>query len=333
MDNRLGWGIVGIGGIATQEIAPAIAQLPNSVLRHVVSRDQARAAQFAARFGADSATTSYPQLLADPNVDAVYIATPNSLHTEQVLAAARAGKHVLCDKPLATSADEARACVAACAKACVRLGIMFQTRAYGGMDLIRQLVADGEIGPVITAQAEISSGRSLLKGWRTDPAYAGVGSLNNVGVHAIDLLRYLLGSEIVQATAMVSSEPGFTLDTTALALLRFESGALACVNANQSVAAYRPDLVIYGSHGRIVGTNMTRPGLSGVLSVVRGNGDEVQHAVSSAGAFTATVGGFADAVLAGRDPSPSGWDGLASVLVTQALHAASLEGRTIKVGT
>src|SRR6266566_2542225 len=99
----LRWGIIGLGRIADTEIAPAITASPQGELRGVVSRDQGRAEAFAGRHGAVRALTSFDELLADPEVDAVYIATPNALHADEVVAAAAAGKHVMCDKPLALS--------------------------------------------------------------------------------------------------------------------------------------------------------------------------------------------------------------------------------------
>jgi predicted dehydrogenase len=111
---QLGWGLVGPGRIAATQIAPAIADAPNSALISVVSRDLGRATEFAKAHGAAQALDSYPAMLADPAVQAVYIATPNALHAGQVIAAAEAGKHVLCDKPLAVTVPDARRCVEEC---------------------------------------------------------------------------------------------------------------------------------------------------------------------------------------------------------------------------
>lgn len=326
----LGWGIVGLGGVAGGQIAPAIETLANSSLVGVVSREPAKAAAFAEQHGALRAPKDYDSLLADPAVDAVYIATPNSLHAEQVIAAARAGKHVLCDKPLASDGADAERVVAECEAAGVRLGITFQTRNHEGMTEIRQLVGDGEIGQVVVVQIEMSPGRTLLKGWRTDPSLAGLGVMNNVGVHAYDLARYLLGAEILEVSAMVSSEEGFDLDTTALSLLRMANGALAYVNVNQTVPNHQPDLVIYGSTGRVIGRNITRPGLAGTIEIT-GRGGRQELSVSSTAAYQTTVGNFAEAVLSGREPSPSGSDGLESVRVTDALARSAREGRTVRV--
>jgi 1,5-anhydro-D-fructose reductase (1,5-anhydro-D-mannitol-forming) len=327
----VGWAIVGTGKVAEDRIAPAIAALDNSTLAAVVSRDAGRAAEFAGRHGGGTGYDDYQRMLADPAVRAVYIATPNDQHADQVRAAARAGKHVLCDKPLAVDVTGAEQAVAACRQAGVRLGVTFQTRFHQGMSSVRELIAAEGIGSVITGHLEMGGGRTLLKGWRTDPAAAGVGTMNNIGVHGYDLLRYLLGSEVREVSAMVSAEPGFDLDTTALALLRFDSGALVSVQVNQTVPHHQPDLVLYGSTGRVVLSNITRPDRDGTLSVIRGEEPETHQAVSSRHAYRDLVGEFAQAVLDGRDPRPSGVDGLVSVRVTQALAESARAGRTVGV--
>src|ERR1700676_3993983 len=117
----LGWGIVGPGGIADREMAPAIAADPNSELVAVVARDPDKGRAFAAKHGARSSSTDYAEMLARPDVDVVLVTPPNALHPHQGMAAARAGKHVLCDKPLALTAADGERAIAACADAGVKL--------------------------------------------------------------------------------------------------------------------------------------------------------------------------------------------------------------------
>jgi 1,5-anhydro-D-fructose reductase (1,5-anhydro-D-mannitol-forming) len=329
---QIGWGIVGLGRIATEEIAPAVTAAPNSTLAGVVSRDAAKAREFAAQHGAAAAYDDYQALLDDPAVDAVYIATPNGMHADQVVAAARAGKHVLCDKPLATSVAEAERAVAECDAAGVALGTTFQARAYEGMEEVRKLLADGEIGSVRLAQVELAAGRHLPKGWRTDPSVAGAGAMHNMGVHAYDLLRYLFGAEVTEVTAVVDIEPGYEVDTLALALLRFDNGALAYVNANQSLSDPQRDIAIYGTEGRVVGRDVTRPNLKGSFSVTGRSGSRSRE-VDSGGGFVATIGNFAEAVLRGQQPSPSGRDGLRSVQLIDAMTRSVHERRTVSLGS
>ena len=325
----IGWGIVGLGRIAATEIAPAIAQSSNGHLVAVVSRDQARADAFAAAHGAARGLDDFEAMLRDPEVDAVYIATPNALHADQVVAAASAGKHVLCDKPLATTVVEAQRSLEACQAAGVRLGITFQTRNHEKFAEVARLVREGAIGRVVVAQVEMSAGRNLPGGWRTNPALAGLGTINNIGVHGFDVLRYLVGSEVAEVAAMVDREEGFEVDTTALVLLRFANGTLAYVNANQSVPQAQDDVVLYGSQGRILARNLSRPGRNGTLSVITPDGQQ-EYAITSTGAYARTVSAFADAVLGGRDPDPSGLDGLRSVELTAAVATAIDERRTVR---
>jgi 1,5-anhydro-D-fructose reductase (1,5-anhydro-D-mannitol-forming) len=327
---KLGWGIVGLGRIASTQIAPGIAASANSSLVSVVSRDQERAEEFARAHGAATAPDDYAKMLADPAVEAVYIATPNALHAKQVIAAARAGKHVLCDKPLAVTVADARRCVEECRSAGVRLGLTFQTRNHDGMADAAESVRTGALGRVVVAEVQMSAGRNLPAGWRTDPALAGLGTLNNIGVHAFDLLRFLLGSEVSEVVGLVDSEPGYQVDTTALVLLRFANGTLGYVNANQSVPSAQDDIVLYGSEGRILGRNLSRPGRDGTLSFITRD-DAWEVPATSHDAYRRTIESFADAVLRGRDPSPSGEDGLRSVELTAAIAEAIRERRVVSV--
>lgn len=324
--DQVGWGLIGLGRIASTQIAPAIAGCANSTLVSVASRDQAKAEQFAREHGAARATSGYAKLLADPEVQAVYIATPNALHAEQVIAAARAGKHVLCDKPLAVTVADAQRCVTECRTAGVKLGIMFQTRRHDGLAEAAGLVRSGALGKVVIAEVTMSGGRNLPQGWRTDPALAGLGTINNIGVHAFDVLGYLLGAEVAEVVAMTDAEPGYQVDTTALVLLRFSNGTLGYVNANQSAPHARDDIVLYGSEGRILGRNLSRPGRDGTLSIITADGER-EFPASSWDAYRRTVEAFAAAVLAGEDPSPSGEDGLRSVALTAAIAEAIRERR------
>lgn len=324
------WGIIGLGRIADTEIAPAISALPGSVLRGVVSRDQGRADSFAGRHRAERALTGYAELLADPEVDAVYIATPNALHADQVVMAAQAGKHVMCDKPLAMSVADARRAVAACEDAGVRLGITFQTRFHDSFGRFRTVIQDGSLGDIRVVQVEMSSGRTLLKGWRTDPALAGLGTINNIGVHAFDLIRYLLGAEVTEVTALTGHEADLVPETLALVLLRYSNGALAYVNVNQSVAQPQADITVYGTKGRVVGRSCTRMNMAGTLAILTPDGETTVEA-GSYHAYRKAVGAFADAVTEGREPSPSGLDGLRSAELTAAIAEAVSAGRTVTV--
>ncbi len=157
----VGWGVIGIGKVADIAIAPAINADEQSSLAAVCSRSLDRAKAFAEKHGAASGYDDFGEMLLDPNVDAVYIASPNGLHAEQALAAFRSGKHVLVDKPLALEVADARAMVDAAADAEVLLGTGFHLRHKATARAAREAIAAGRLGEVFYAEMACGAGKGL----------------------------------------------------------------------------------------------------------------------------------------------------------------------------
>jgi 1,5-anhydro-D-fructose reductase (1,5-anhydro-D-mannitol-forming) len=323
----IGWGIVGIGNIADRGIAPHIQELPESELVAVASRDQGRADEFAGRHSARRAYAGYEDLLADPEVQVVAIHTPNALHAEQAIEAARAGKHILCDKPLATSVSDGERVFEECRKAGVKLGINFQTRYQSCFLEAHSLIKGGELGDIQLVQVEVSNGGAPLRSWRSDPDLAGLGTTNNIGVHAYDLLRFLLDDEITEVTVLTDVGRRRALEVMALALMRFSNGTMAYVNANQLYPDNQPEIDVYGSKGRITASRVTRPWMDGQMRVLTESGEKVTQETSQ-DCYRRVIDDFNRAVLESRDPHATGLDGLRSVQLTEAMARSAREGRT-----
>ncbi|HEY1245257.1 MAG TPA: Gfo/Idh/MocA family oxidoreductase, partial [Hyphomicrobiaceae bacterium] len=153
-----GWGIVSTGKHPDIKIAPAIAAAAGGGLVGVYSRDQQRAEAFAEKHGARAAYSQLGDLLKDSRVDGVFVASPNALHAEHVVQAAEVGKHVLCEKPMATTIADARRIVAACRRAGVTLGVAFNLRQHPAYRRARDLVAAGTLGRIVLAQAQWAFG-------------------------------------------------------------------------------------------------------------------------------------------------------------------------------
>lgn len=324
---RLRWGVIGIGNLVKGTIAPAMVAEENCELIATVSRDQGRANEFAARFGARYAYTDFDEMLANPEVDAVFIATPNDQHAAQTMAAARAGKHVMCDKPMATTVADAVASVEACREAGVKFGINFHNRHLPWVQEARTMVGSGVIGDIDLIQAEASSGPRHYTNWRADPTMAGLGSLYNVGVHILDFLGWILDDEAVEVTGFFDRPPGSgQVEMLATMLLRFRTGTIAYVNCNEKIHHPKNDIVIYGTKGRIAGTGLTRSRVDGDLRVLTEAGETIT-AYPSPGAHRLCVAAFARAVLNDLEPNPSGLDGLRSMQLCNAI-AQSVIGRT-----
>jgi 1,5-anhydro-D-fructose reductase (1,5-anhydro-D-mannitol-forming) len=312
---------------------------PRSRLVAVASRDLGRAEAFATAHGAARGYDSYHRLLADPEVDAVLISTPNALHADQVVAAAHAGKHVLCDKPLATTVDDAARAVAACREAGVKLGVNFEFRHARPYRAIAEAVRAGEIGDVLVAHVESSGGIVPHVGWRGDPGLAGLGTTFNIGVHLYDILGVVLDDEVEEVTALldVGDRAGDEMELVSSALLRFARGTIAYVNASQATPRPLNDVVLHGTRGRIDGrglgslANLLRNRLpTPPVTVVSDNGERT-FTEPVEDVFERAIAAFADAVLEGRDPDPSGEDGLRSVRVAEAVAESARRRRTVQL--
>jgi 1,5-anhydro-D-fructose reductase (1,5-anhydro-D-mannitol-forming) len=328
----LGWGVVSTGRAADVLVGPAINTAEGSKITAVFSRDKGRADEYAARHDVAKAYTSYEEMLADPAVDVVYIASPNSMHYEQVMAAAKAGKHVYCDKPLAMNAEEARRAVEACRDAGVKLGVNFQTRHYAANREAKRLIDEGAVGEIRLMEIASCSGVNPLRGWRTDPGLAGMGALNNITVHPLDLACYFANSEVTEVVALTNVGRSDELETLPIVLLRFESGAMAYINGNQAVPNPRADMEVYGSEGRISGRSTTRPGMDGELLVKTNDGDERSTPFDTKDGFKRAIQAFNEAITNNTEANPSGVDGLRSVELVEAIARSARDGAVVSVG-
>jgi 1,5-anhydro-D-fructose reductase (1,5-anhydro-D-mannitol-forming) len=331
--SKNGWGLVGTGRIAEDRILPGINAHARNKLVAVVSRNPQRADAFAAKFGAQRAYTSYHDMLRNPDVTVVAIHTPNSQHAEQAIAAARAGKHVFCDKPMATSVADAERIVSECEKAGVKLGINFHNRFMPCFIETRRIIESGEIGEVHLVQLEASPGArsgGRLATWRVDPAVAGLGTTYSIGVHVYDILRYLLAAEITMVSAFFDTPRG-VMEETNLSLLRFANGALGQLSVHEKSPLPHNDFVVYGSKGRITGRGLTRSRAGGELQVLTTDGKTRSTEFPAIDAHGACVAAFSDALLAGRNPVPSGIDGLRSVQLTDAMARSAGDGIHVRL--
>lgn len=325
----LGWGIIGIGSIADRAVAPAITRSGHSRLVGVVSRDQGRADAFATKHGAELAMTSCEALLARSDVDVVYIATPNDQHPAQCIAAARVGKHVFCEKPLALTVEDVHAMLDACRQAGVKLGVSFQNRYHVANQQARELIREGAIGDVLLMQVEASGGASEPRGWRTVRDQAGAGTLYGAGPHPLDLLRFLIDSEATKVMAMSDATREQWVDRMMLILLRFENGAMAYCNANQTVPDPQCDLDVYGTKGRIVGFSTARAFLDGELRVKTAAGER-SYPCTGKDVYDQMIDAFNRAIIEGREPSASGLDGLRSLELALAILQSAREGVLVR---
>jgi 1,5-anhydro-D-fructose reductase (1,5-anhydro-D-mannitol-forming) len=333
-----GWAVIGTGIFAANRIAPALNRAVGGQLVAIVSRDRGRAEEFAREHGAKRAYDDLEAAVHDPDVGFVWVATPHSLHLEPVLAAARAGKHVLCDKPMATSRSDAREMLRACRRAGVQLGTGFHLRHHPLHREVQRLVAAGAIGEVVAAEAEwstprVRSGPIYSSPWRSDPELAYAGITTGTGVHAIDLLRFVLGDDITEISALTdaATSPVSPLETRAAAIMRFSHGAIATMTCRRAIPKPANDLVVIGAAGRLT----VRHSLDEVThGLIEAEGVETELSGVPAGTdmYTLQAEAFMRAVQEGHEPDASGEDGLHAVEALEGLLESARTGRTISIG-
>src|SRR5581483_5963144 len=264
-----------------------------------------------------------------PEVDAVFVATPNACHLNDVLAAVRARKPVLCEKPMAMNADECRQMVNAARGAGVLLGVAHVFRFEDSTGRLREHVASGEIGKPVLARAEFSfPGRGAARSWITDASVAGGGQIADVGVHCIDTLRFILNDEVVRVTARAASDADAgEVESAAILVLEFSRGTLASVLVSFR-AEYRTPLEIIGELGVLRaddGLNVERP-IS--VQVRRASTVVRTELVSNQYAYARQVDMFADA-LEGRSACPApGEDGWQNQEILDAAYRSITTGKT-----
>ncbi|WP_123028264.1 Gfo/Idh/MocA family protein [Mycolicibacterium stellerae] len=323
------WGIIGIGKVADIAIAPAIGADDKGSLAAVCSRSLDRATAFAAKHGATAAYEDYAQMLADPDVDVVYIASPNGLHAEHGLAALKSGKHVLVDKPLALDIAEARSMVDAAADADVLLGTGFHLRHKATARAARDAIAAGRLGGVFYAEMACGAGKGLYPydTWRADPALSGGGTLLHQGVHAVDLVAYLCDQPVVEVTAMFD-KPG--AEDVFVGSCRLADGTLANIASHSLRMGTRPDWTVFGTGGWLDARGGTSPAPDDTLDLHDDEGTS-RLATSTSPAYVTEVADFSAAVASATEPIASGVDGLRAVAVADALYRAADERRSVTV--
>ena len=247
--NQVRWGILSTAQIGLDKVIPGMQRGAHCKVVAIASRDGARAQAAAQRLGIPKAHGSYEQLLADPNVDAVYIPLPNHLHVPWSLAALEAGKHVLCEKPIGLSAAEGQTLLDA-AKRRPKLKIMeaFMFRHHPQWQRAKALVQQGGVGELRTVQSFFSYYNDDPKNIRNQPEIGG-GGLADIGCYAISLARFLFDAEPRRVCGTVEYDPEFQTDRMASAILDFGRGTSTFTCGTQLAPYQRVN--IFGSEGRI----------------------------------------------------------------------------------
>ena len=350
---KLRVGIIGVGGIGKLHLK-SFAAVPEATLVAIADANPERLAEMAAEFRVPATYTEYRALLDRDDIDAVSVCTPNFLHAPATLAALEAGKHVLCEKPLATSSAEALAMARAAKAADRALLVAFSHRRRGDVQWLKRAVEDGMFGDVYYAKAMWMrrSGIPSWGGWFTDKSRAGGGPLIDLGVHMLDMALYLMGEpRVLTITASTYSELGsrgvgffypppagqqFDVEDLATAFLRLEGGKTLALETSWASYGKHGDsfgVSLYGANGgaELEVNHYADKDTLRVFTDIGGAPAEVRPNPAPQPGHQAIAREFTQRVLSGQWQGEIGLDGLRRAQVIEAAYQSAQEGREIVV--
>jgi predicted dehydrogenase len=320
--STLKWGIIGSGDIVRKRVAPAIRNLPDAEIV-AVSRARAELLEpFAREFEIPRWYADWRDLIRDEEVEAVYVATPVHLHAEQTVAAAEAGKHVLCEKPMGMDVAECDRMIEACRANGVTLGVAYYRRFYPVVQAASEVIASGEIGtPVviqINAFERFDPPHDHPRRWLLQGEKSGGGPMFDFGCHRIELIMNLLGPVAEMNGMLANVALSRDVEDTAVALLRMEQGALGSVTVTHAAADAADTLDVYGTEGSI-----RIPALNaGSMTVRTGRGERLEEYPMGPNSHVPLIADFGQAVAQRRAPAASAAIGRAVNVVEADVYDA-----------
>jgi len=346
MRDKIRWGVIGSGGIARRRTIPeGIVPARNAQLVSVYGTNNATNHEVAAQFGAAPAD-SLETLLAS-EIDAVYVASPVQAHEAQVLACARAGKHVLCEKPLGRTVAEAEAMVAAGQKAGAQLGVAFMMRFQTQHQEAARMIQAGQLGQPVYARAQLSCWYPPMpKAFRQDPALGGGGSLMDMGGHCLDLLEFFFGPVKTVSCLTNSTIHRYASEDSAVVALQFANGALGSVDTFFCIQdeSSKNALELYGTAGSILATGTIGQVSQGEMTAhlladasqyqsqqARSQNEGIKVAPEAQNIYRAEIEAFSAALLAGTPNPLPGELGLRSQKVIAACYESARAGRVVNL--
>lgn len=328
-----GWGFVGASNIASRHMVQAVRAQSGHDVVAVMSASAQRARDFASQHEIAGAYDALDALLADPRVQVVYVSTTNELHHAQVLGAAAAGKHVLCEKPLALTTQDALEMARACQRAGVVMATNHHLRNAATHRKMRELVQGGAIGRPLFARVFHAVHLSPnLQGWRINKPEAGGGVVLDIAVHDVDTLRFVLGAEPVEAIAMTQRAGMATaqLEDGAMAVLRFDNDALVQIHVAFTTPQAWTGIEYHGDQGSVTARGAMTQRAAGEVMLADAQGERLVP-VEHENLYVRGVRAFCAALRGEGEPAASGLDGVRSLHAALAILESARSGRCVPI--
>ena len=325
---KINFGIIGCGGISRKRTIPGLLLAKNAVCHAIMDTNADFLSAVGEEFGIEKRYTDIDEMLSDKEIDAVYIATPVFCHKEQVYKAARAGKHVLLEKPMGLTTEEGKDMAAFCKENGVLLGVGFMMRFHGAHTEIKKLIDSGKIGTPVSAYAKFNCvSKVSAQKWRQTKAFSGGGAMMDMGIHCIDLLSYLTSLRPEKVSGIYGNQifeyPD--VEDAATAVIRMNNGAIFTVEANFNVSDELGGckFEIYGTEGTVIADGTIGQVEEGKVFYKTLDEKEKgwQELVYESGnMYTKETELFASAILSGTEAPVSADDAIRDQRVVEAVY-------------
>lgn len=345
---KVKWGVIGAGGIADRRTIPGLMLAKNAELAAVMEVDMELAEKIRVKYNAKRAYDNIDKLLADKDIDAVYIATPVMYHKEQAFKAARAKKHILIEKPVALTAQEGEEVLKVCRQegVLITVGLMMRFHAYH--QKMKEIVESGKLGRIVSCRGQLTCWYPDMPGnWRQRRSTSGGGALMDMGVHCIDLIQYITGAKAKKVAALIGIKTfQYEVEDSASVIFEMDNGANAYVDANFNIpdAAARCRLEIYGTRGSMLAEGTISQVEGGKLDVVlsddslgydakqdRVDVNTVDIKVEFGNMYTKEIESFSSFILDGIQAGVSIEEALQVQKVVEAAYESSDTGKTVNL--
>jgi len=345
-NKKIKWAVIGSGGIARRRTIPeGIISADNAKLTIVYDVNSDINKKVANEFGVKAADSI--DALLSQEIDAVYIATPAYLHCQHAILSAKAGKHVLCEKPLGVSVKEVEEMIAECKKAGVLLGTALMMRFQSQHQTALEMIRKGRLGKLTYGRAQLSCWYPPIEGaWRQNPEQGGGGALIDLGSHCIDLLEMFFGKVKKVSCFINNIIHNYKSEDSSVTMLFFENGAIATVDAFFCIPdnSSKNILEIYGSKGSIMAEGTIGQGQEGLMKAFieeenkdydaiqhRGKSTELTISPKPINTYRAEIEEFSQAIIEGRQPMNNGFIGLRNQKILSACYESASQGIVVGV--
>ena len=339
-DKRVGYAVVGLGHLSLDEILPALSQSKKSKIVALVSGNPEKMSRVALQYGVRNeycySYADYDRLKDNPDVQVIYIVLPNGMHAEYTIRGAKAGKHILCEKPMANTVAECQAMIDACKQANVKLMIAYRIQYEPHNRKVREMIQSSQFGKVKSILANNGQNSDNPKHWRFNNALAGGGSLPDVGLYCLNTIRFILGEEPTEVSAFVHSTPGDPrfreVEEQVNWLMTFPSGVQASCATSYGHHDDKNYKVLADTGWIKMDPAFPYQGLKLMTSQAEGKENRVtEHEMGQKNHFAAEMDHFSDCVLNNKTPFTPGEEGMQDQKIMEAIYQSARESRPVKL--